>query len=191
MIKLNSILLLKGHDQVSHGLFYKINQFKGVLCEHLKNDLSQELNQYISNNGNLPDSFEFSEIVLKKWEETLALQVEYFQESILPDWVHSVHGVWKGVEKKVLTNIKSFKSALLKSCSLPKAFAKKKSPVITAPGNVLYSKKSPLVIIGELAIVTLAITGVIALALASPFWIAFIALWMFNDHLAYSIFGPN
>jgi hypothetical protein len=186
MIKLDSILLLNGHKQVSHGLRLKINQFKEDLCVHLRNDLYQEVYKYNSIHGSNPllGDLEFSSSISKKWQDTLAVQVEYFQDSILPHWVHSVLGVWKGVENKVLRNIQNFKSAISKrlcsspqTCSVPRSlkvgFSQLESALIKANPNSLDRvnyMKSPLVIIGQLAIIALAISGLIALSVAYPFF---------------------
>jgi hypothetical protein len=131
MIKLNSILLLKGHDQVSHGLFYKINQFKGGLADSFEDDLrivtqnfKRANDEPISEN----DKYEFSESVKAKWENTLAAKLESFSNEVLPSWVKSVVHIWKGVENKVSSNIEKFRKFVHRSyprsqgtCSLPKS----------------------------------------------------------------------
>ena len=84
MIRLNSILLLKGHDQVSHGLLSKINQFKGSLVVSFEDDLRIVAQNVKSANDEAiseNEKYEFSESVKAKWENTLAAKLESFSHS--------------------------------------------------------------------------------------------------------------
>lgn len=202
MAKLDSMLLLQGHPQVSQRLRSKISGFTNVLSVHLESDLSNAVSEYKSLHGSDPfadaDSYYFSQIILNKWEETLSSDLVAFQESILPKFVKSILKIWHGLEKKVINNIEKFKNILYTrlprfsdSCSVTK-------PILTGynhvtSGNRGYSemtKRSVIVYLGEVALIAAAVIGVIALATAGPLLLLFVALWVFKDHLAYRIHGP-
>lgn len=202
MAKLDSMLLLQGHPQVSKRLRSKISGFTNVLSVHLESDLSNAVSEYKSLHGSDPfadeDYYYFSQIILKKWEETLSSDLVAFQESILPRFVNSIHKIWHGLEKKVISNIEKFKNILYTrlphfsdTCSI-------KKPILTGYDHVKsvnrgYSemaKRSVIVYLAEVALIVAAVIGVIALATAGPLLLLFVALWVFKDHLAYRIHGP-
>lgn len=203
MAKLDSMLLLQGHPQVSQRLRSKISGFTDILSVHLESDLSNAVSEYKSLHGSDPfadeDYYYFSQIILKRWEETLSSDLVGFQESILPKFVNSIHNIWHGLEKKVINNIEKFKNIMYTrlprfpdTCSIPK-------PILTTGFNQIKSvnrryseitKRSVIVYLADVALIAAAVIGVIALATAGPLLLLFVVLWVFKDHLAYRIHGP-
>jgi hypothetical protein len=201
--QLKSILMLDDSSDVSEGLLEKIAEFQKKLTIDLESDLIDVVESFKSSrssDGPLSDeeSYEFLELLKTRWEGTLVKDLEEFQKSILPKWVSSVRDVWKGLEKKVMDRIEKFKQYVHKTsprssdtCELPRPVLlgtdaiSKASKSLNPSGVSLASNWGTA---GKVALFILAVSGVICLALAAPFWFYFLGTFYVFEWLIAKIF---
>jgi hypothetical protein len=201
--QLKSILMLDDSSDVSGGLLENIAEFRKKLVIDLEKDLIDVVEQFKSSrssDGPLSDdeSYEFLELLKTRWEGTLAKDLEEFQKTILPKWVSSVRDFWKGLEKKVLDKIDKFKQHVHKTsprasdtCDLPRPVllgtdAISKASKSLNPSRV--SSASNWGTVGKVALFILAVSGVICLALAAPFWFYLLGTFYVFEWLIAKIF---
>lgn len=201
--QLKAILMLDDSKKISVGLLEKIVDFRKKLVNDLEDDLFATVESFKSNrssDGPLSDDerYEFIELLKAKWEETLAKDIEDFQKTSLPRWVSSVRDVWKGVEQKVLAKIEKFKVYIQRTsprsgdmCALPSAVIVGTNAISSASkrfNRVDLSQGSAISIAGKVALFILAVTGVIVLALASPFFFYLLGVFWLVDWITEKVF---
>jgi hypothetical protein len=195
--QIKSVLLLD-RSRGMNGLKSMIDRFHDSLIARLTDDLSFLLKEFNNSKGDHvlddDDKYEFMQNLQDKWEQTVADEMQMFQEKVLPKWIYSVRSVWSGIENKVMVKIKKFKKFLKKMA--PKSIGRCRGSISSFDVSENVEKSQALdiarfgrfeldVTIGQIFLFVSSVALIIVLCLTIPYLGALFAAGFIIDGIAW------